>query len=87
MMCLPFSPLSPVLRLSICNCPLTCISSLRQIGRLGMLGALSLLALVALLVQPAGANNEIVNFGPTLCRADEVGHLEDKAARQVSQEW
>ncbi|UZJ55840.1 hypothetical protein CBS101457_005160 [Exobasidium rhododendri] len=33
------------------------------------------------------ANNEIVNFGPTMCKADEVGHLEDRAARQVSQGW
>lgn len=33
------------------------------------------------------ANTEIVNFGPIMCRADESGHLEDKAARDVSANW
>jgi hypothetical protein len=48
---------------------------------------LSVMALVMSFVMEVQANNEIVNFGPVLCRADEVGHLEDKAARQVSQGW
>jgi hypothetical protein len=48
---------------------------------------LSIVALLSLLVSPTAANNEIVNFGPIYCRAEEVGHLEDKAARQVSQGW
>lgn len=58
-----------------------------QVGQLGSLATFGILAMMCLLIQPTLANNEIINFGPILCRADEVGHLEDKAARQVSRDW
>jgi hypothetical protein len=58
-----------------------------QVGRIGKLAMLSVMTIAMVLFQPVQANNEIVNFGPILCKADEVGHLEDKAARQVSRGW
>lgn len=44
--------------------------------------------MVALILMPdVSANNEILNFGPIMCAADEHGHLQEKAARQISKDW
>ncbi|PWN31950.1 uncharacterized protein FA14DRAFT_168953 [Meira miltonrushii] len=47
--------------------------------------ALSMIALI--LVPDVSANNEILNFGPIMCAADEHGHLQERAARQLSKDW
>jgi hypothetical protein len=47
-----------------------------------------LAALFALVAVPGvTGNNEIVNFGPIMCPANEIGHLQDRAARQISRTW
>ena len=44
--------------------------------------------MIALVLIPdVSANNEILNFGPIMCAADEHGHLQEKAARQLSKDW
>lgn len=50
--------------------------------------ALLALSMIALVIVPdVSANNEILNFGPIMCAADEHGHLQEKAARQLSKDW
>lgn len=44
--------------------------------------------MIALVLIPdVSANNEILNFGPIMCAADEHGHLQERAARQLSKDW
>lgn len=50
--------------------------------------ALLALSMIALVIIPGtSANNEILNFGPIMCAADEHGHLQEKAARELSKDW
>lgn len=59
----------------------------RSLARRAIAGLALLGSMMTLLAMPASANNEISNFGPLMCPADETGHLQDKAARQISHEW
>lgn len=63
--------------------PLACDEALRMTR-----SSTSALACIVVFLLPAClANTEIVNFGPLLCRADDVGLEELYAAQKLAADW